>query len=363
MLDAEVGGDDARRLGQLALHDRKIFVAGEVDDQLRAVGAEVGGERPGNLGAPIIDQPVGLGRPARAHFEPVGADRVERAERAVEPGKDAQMVLREGERVGVGAGGVEAAIDVAGEGADRGALLGPGEGLEALVIEIGEACPKCASARRDWPGPAWPRRGRGGWRRSRSAAWSARRRTGVSKSSVLAGERRISMARRASRCTARGQSAGISIAAFRIFAEYFRGLARCPETGRLTFGPRQRPRRAHRWADCLVWDAFGLHFDDRLKTLLAAPVADPRDRAVRWRQLVDLLARRERAGGRGGERGARPGPARGVRDRRGGARRDAARDRRAPPAQDLLADPRRPADADRRARVRRADAERRRCRA
>ena len=34
-----------------------------------------------------------------------------------------------------------------------------------------------------------------------------------------------------------------------------------------------------------------MHFDDRLQTLLAAPVADPRDRAVRWRQLVDLLAR------------------------------------------------------------------------
>ena len=34
-----------------------------------------------------------------------------------------------------------------------------------------------------------------------------------------------------------------------------------------------------------------MHFDDRLQTLLAAPVADPRDRAVRWRQLVDVLAR------------------------------------------------------------------------
>ncbi|MCY7399316.1 MAG: hypothetical protein LH466_10845 [Sphingomonas bacterium] len=36
-----------------------------------------------------------------------------------------------------------------------------------------------------------------------------------------------------------------------------------------------------------------MHFDDRLETLLAAPVADPRDRAVRWRQLVDVLARAE----------------------------------------------------------------------
>ena len=34
-----------------------------------------------------------------------------------------------------------------------------------------------------------------------------------------------------------------------------------------------------------------MHFDDRLQTLLDAPVADARDRAVRWRQLVDLLAR------------------------------------------------------------------------
>ena len=39
-----------------------------------------------------------------------------------------------------------------------------------------------------------------------------------------------------------------------------------------------------------------MHFDDRLQTLLAAPVADPRDRAVRWRQLVDLLARADPAG-------------------------------------------------------------------
>ncbi|MDQ3143427.1 MAG: hypothetical protein M3Q57_00920 [Pseudomonadota bacterium] len=34
-----------------------------------------------------------------------------------------------------------------------------------------------------------------------------------------------------------------------------------------------------------------MRFDDRLKTLLDAPVADARDRAVRWRQLVDLLSR------------------------------------------------------------------------
>ena len=34
-----------------------------------------------------------------------------------------------------------------------------------------------------------------------------------------------------------------------------------------------------------------MRFDDRLQTLLDAPVADPRDRAVRWRQLVDLLSR------------------------------------------------------------------------
>lgn len=34
-----------------------------------------------------------------------------------------------------------------------------------------------------------------------------------------------------------------------------------------------------------------MRFDDRLQTLLDAPVADSRDRAVRWRQLVDLLSR------------------------------------------------------------------------
>ncbi len=34
-----------------------------------------------------------------------------------------------------------------------------------------------------------------------------------------------------------------------------------------------------------------MRFDDRLQTMLDAPVADRRDRAVRWRQLVDLLSR------------------------------------------------------------------------
>jgi hypothetical protein len=37
-----------------------------------------------------------------------------------------------------------------------------------------------------------------------------------------------------------------------------------------------------------------LRFDDRLQTLLDAPVADARDRAVRWRQLADLLSRLDR---------------------------------------------------------------------
>jgi hypothetical protein len=38
-----------------------------------------------------------------------------------------------------------------------------------------------------------------------------------------------------------------------------------------------------------------LRFDDRLQTMLDAPVADSRDRAVRWRQLVDLLSRMDPA--------------------------------------------------------------------
>ena len=45
-----------------------------------------------------------------------------------------------------------------------------------------------------------------------------------------------------------------------------------------------------------------MRFDDRLQTVIDAPVADARDRAVRWRQLVDLLSRMERidAGGAAG---------------------------------------------------------------
>jgi hypothetical protein len=39
-----------------------------------------------------------------------------------------------------------------------------------------------------------------------------------------------------------------------------------------------------------------VRFDDRLATVLAQSVGSPRDRAIRWRQLVDLVAR---AGGRG----------------------------------------------------------------
>ena len=39
-----------------------------------------------------------------------------------------------------------------------------------------------------------------------------------------------------------------------------------------------------------------MRFDDRLATVLAQPVGSPRDRAIRWRQLVDLVAR---SGGQG----------------------------------------------------------------
>ncbi len=39
-----------------------------------------------------------------------------------------------------------------------------------------------------------------------------------------------------------------------------------------------------------------MRFDDRLATVLAQPVGSPRDRAIRWRQLVDLVAR---SGGEG----------------------------------------------------------------
>src|SRR6185295_8513521 len=34
-----------------------------------------------------------------------------------------------------------------------------------------------------------------------------------------------------------------------------------------------------------------VRFDDRLNTVLAQPAANPHDRAIRWRQLVELLAR------------------------------------------------------------------------
>ena len=36
---------------------------------------------------------------------------------------------------------------------------------------------------------------------------------------------------------------------------------------------------------------LAVRFDDRLHTVLAQPAANPHDRAVRWRQLVELLAR------------------------------------------------------------------------
>ena len=39
-----------------------------------------------------------------------------------------------------------------------------------------------------------------------------------------------------------------------------------------------------------------MRFDDRLATVLAQPAGSPRDRAIRWRQLVDLVAR---SGGKG----------------------------------------------------------------
>ena len=34
-----------------------------------------------------------------------------------------------------------------------------------------------------------------------------------------------------------------------------------------------------------------MRFDDRLKTVLAQPARSAHDRAVRWRQLIELLAR------------------------------------------------------------------------
>jgi hypothetical protein len=40
-----------------------------------------------------------------------------------------------------------------------------------------------------------------------------------------------------------------------------------------------------------VKDAELVRFDDRLNTVLAQPATNPHDRAVRWRQLVELLAR------------------------------------------------------------------------
>ncbi len=39
------------------------------------------------------------------------------------------------------------------------------------------------------------------------------------------------------------------------------------------------------------WRQTGVRFDDRIKTVLEHPVAGDRDRAVRWRQLIDLLSK------------------------------------------------------------------------
>ena len=39
-----------------------------------------------------------------------------------------------------------------------------------------------------------------------------------------------------------------------------------------------------------------MRFDDRLATVLAQPVGSTRDRVIRWRQLVDLVARAGDAG-------------------------------------------------------------------
>ena len=49
------------------------------------------------------------------------------------------MILREGDRLGLGADRVKPAINVAGESADCGAWLGAGEAFEALVIELGQS--------------------------------------------------------------------------------------------------------------------------------------------------------------------------------------------------------------------------------
>lgn len=62
-------------------------------------------------------------------------------------------------------------------------------------------------------------------------------------------------------------------------------LTRAPSSGSATRATPERIRNPT------------VRFDDRLMTVLDQPASDPHDRAVRWRQLVDLVAR---AGGQAG---------------------------------------------------------------
>ena len=116
-----------------------------------------------------------------------------------------------------------------------------------------------------------------------------------------------------------------------------RQRARRATTGRLTAAPVPRRVRGRQTGSLFTRGEPGLRFDDRLQTLLDAPVADSRDRAVRWRQLVDLLSRLEPAKrAAASTRALDLVRARRLRDRRRGARGDPARDRRAPPRPPLL---------------------------
>src|SRR3569832_2177850 len=70
------------------------------------------------------------------------------------------------------------------------------------------------------------------------------------------------------------------------------GSCACPVTGQLSNYSLAHCKRSHRaTGGCVRRKQSPVRFDDRLMTVLNQPGEDRHDAAVRWRQLVDLVAR------------------------------------------------------------------------
>ena len=100
-------------LEHLAVHRLEVLLRCEVDDHRGGVGLQALVQVVGNLGAPELVQRLAFvgGQPG-AHLQPVGLQQIQRAQHAIQPAEDGQVVLRPGQ-VGLGqAAGGQAVVHI-----------------------------------------------------------------------------------------------------------------------------------------------------------------------------------------------------------------------------------------------------------